>query len=401
MPRAAVCLLLALLFAAPVAGEPTVVLLSLDGVRYDYPERGALPAFQRMQREGARAERLVPVFPSSTFPNHVSLATGTHADRHGIVGNRFLDPDRGFFDYSNDAGFLQAEPLWVAAERQGVPAAVFFWVGSETDWQGQGARYRKAPFDGGVPEAEKVDQILAWLDLPEGERPRLILSWWHGADGVGHDEGPDSPGILDQLKRQDAQLGRLLAGLDSRDAWVDTTLIVVSDHGMARVDEAVDPGAVLAAAGIGARVVSGSAYAHVHLSKPDQAPAAVAALTAVEGVSAYPADAVPEALRYRVSGRTGQVVALAEPPRIFRRGLEKTWMQLRSVVGAPVGAHGYDPAAHPEMGAVFLALGRGVRAGTALPAVRTVDVAATVTSLLGIEPPRDSEGAPIAGVGSD
>jgi predicted AlkP superfamily pyrophosphatase or phosphodiesterase len=176
-------ILLSLLSTSVGAGaDPLVILLSMDGVRHDYPDRGELPSLERMARDGVRAAALLPVFPSSTFANHVSLATGTHADRHGIVANRFVDPELGEFDYGNDASFIEAEPLWVAAERQGIKAACFFWVGSETDWQGVGASYRRAPFDSSIGEAEKVRQILEWFDKPAAQRPGLIVSWWHGAD---------------------------------------------------------------------------------------------------------------------------------------------------------------------------------------------------------------------------
>ena len=245
---AALGLLLLLFPGSGVAAEhgaaaeraPVVILLSFDGVRHDYLDRGGLPALERIARTGARAKSLTPVFPASTFPSHVALATGAHTDRHGIVGNRFHDPEKGDFDYSNDASFIEAEPIWAAAERQGVRSATFFWVGSETDWNGIGASYRRAPFDAGIGEAEKVDQILAWLDLPAEERPRLILSWWHGADAAGHRHGPDSKRTTAKLRGQDRQLARLLEGLDQRQAWSHTTLFVVSDHGMIGVTQGID-----------------------------------------------------------------------------------------------------------------------------------------------------------------
>ncbi len=103
MRRIALVALLATGLATSAGAAPTVILLSWDGVRHDYPDRGQLPALARMMREGARAEKLLPVFPSSTFPGHVSLATGTYPDRHGIVDNRFIDRQRGRFEMENDA----------------------------------------------------------------------------------------------------------------------------------------------------------------------------------------------------------------------------------------------------------------------------------------------------------
>jgi len=387
---------------AAVERDPVVILLSFDGVRHDYLDRGSLPALERIVRTGTRAKSLTPVFPSSTFPSHVALATGAHTDRHGIVGNRFHDPKKGDFDYSNDASFIEAEPIWATAERQGVRSAAFFWVGSETGWNGIGASYRRAPFDAGVGEAEKVDQILAWLDLPAEERPRLILSWWHGADTAGHRHGPDSKRTTAKLSGQDRQLARLLEGLDQRQLWSHTTLFVVSDHGMIGVTQGIDAMAPLEKARIRARVIPGAAYALVYLEDPSQREAAIAALSAVEGVRAYPAAAVPEQLRFRHPTRTGDLVALTDPPRTF----VKPWSQgagllrVSRLFGNAVGAHGYDPGAHPEMGAIFLAAGRGVGTAAVLPTVRAIDVAPTISHLLGIDPPAHAEGSPIPGIGS-
>jgi predicted AlkP superfamily pyrophosphatase or phosphodiesterase len=357
-----------------------VILISLDGVRHDYPGRAEFPNLARMQREGVRAERLIPPTPASTFPAHVTLATGAPVERHGIVANRFLDPARGEFDYSNDASWIEAEPLWIAAERQGVRAAVFFWVGSETDWRGRGASFRRVPFDTRVAERAKVEQILAWLDLPRAERPRLIMAWWHGADEAGHRHGPDAPEVEKSLRAQDLELGRLLRGLDQRAVWDRLTLVVVSDHGMAEVRESIDLRAALRGAGINSRAISSEGVAYLHLERPEQAQAAVELLQKLDGVRAEPGDA----------GRRGHVVAFTDPPRRFsarRRGLRGM------LAGEPRGAHGYR-GERPEMGAIFYALGRGARAGARLDPIRSLDVAPTAAALLGIEPPRDSIGQP-------
>ncbi len=394
-----VALALALLLAPPRAraAEPIVILLSLDGVRHDYPDRGEFPALARMAREGARAEGLVPVFPSLTFPNHVSLATGTYPDRHGIVANSFFDRKRGLFHYGGDASWIEAEPLWAAAERQGVRSAVYFWVGSETDWHGVGASFREAPFDEHVTESEKVRQILAWLDLPPAQRPRLVLSWWHGADAAGHRHGPASAEALQELAGQDRALATLQAGLDARRLWADATLLVVSDHGMTERREGVTLGPAIEAAGIRARVVPAATLAHVFLRDPAQAPQAVAALSKLPGVHACTADALPAAWRYRTATRTGDVVAWVDPPRTFGRPLSLGARVAAALSGTERGAHGYDPAL-PDMRGILLALGRGAPAGAKLGLVRAIDVAPTVARLLGIDPPRDSEGTAIAGL---
>jgi len=389
-----------------VHAGPTVILLSLDGVRFDYPERIRLPSFERMETEGMRVGRVRPVFPSNTFPNHVSLATGTYPDRHGIIDNRFWDRKKGLYDYGNAKGssWLEAEPLWAAAERQGVPAATFFWVGSEKPWRGQAARYVKAPFDPGVSESEKVDQILAWLSLPSDSRPGLIMSWWHGADAEGHRFGPDSSEVVDALVGQDAELARLFAGIDRRKAWGQVTVIVVSDHGMIAVSESVSLDKILEDAGIRARVYFGSSVAHVFLDDPGDLGRTRALLAADEGLQVYTGTDLPQDLRIGYPQRNGDLVAIVDPPRIFTQftALQRAYFELRRFwdAEAEVGMHGFDPG-RSEMGAIFFALGRGVPPGSREAEIRTIDVAPTVARLLGIDAPGQSEGNPIPGVGEN
>lgn len=377
---------------AAAGGGGHVILISMDGVGADLVAAVAPPGFSRLEREGARAERLQPPFPPLTFPSHVTLATGAPVDRHAIVANAFLDPERGLFRYQNDPSWQEAEPIWAAAERQGVRSAVFFWVGSEGPWRDAPAPGDAvAPFDSDVPESEKVDRILAWLDRPPEERPRLVLSWWHGADAAGHRHGPDAPAVREALLGQDAQLVRLLDGIEARGLWDDLTLLVVSDHGMAAASEPIDAGAVLSAAGIEARVLPSGGMASVHLEDEAQREAARAALEAVPGVRAYPPDALPERWRYGPPARVGDLVAVTEPPRAFVDG---TLASVATRVGYSGGAHGYDPA-RADMAAILYAKGRGVLPGARLGTVAATDVAPTVARLLGIDPPRQSEGRPI------
>ena len=379
--------------ASAARDAPLVVWLSLDGVRHDYPDRGLFPALARMERDGVRAQRFIPVFPTSTFPNHVSMATCSRVDRHGIVGNQFVDTELGVFNYGNDSRFINTEPIWSSAERQGVRSASFFWVGSETPWRGVGATYRRSPFDSGIGEAEKVDQILAWIDLPEDERPGLVLSWWHGTDRVGHLKGPDDPEIAVQLASQDAELGRLFAGLDARNAWPFTTVVVSSDHGMTSGRIEINIASVFSDEGIESRYDSDGAVAYVTLSDRSELDRAKAALELVAGHVVYRSDALPEDLHITSPGRNGDLVLVAEAPHYYSRaGTLNKWLgRLAHAFGGDRGTHGYAPD-QPDMAGILYMLGRGVEQGSTLDAVSNLDIAPTVSRLLGIDPPADCEG---------
>ena len=376
----------------------TVVLVSMDGVRHDFLDDGPLPAFERMQREGARAERLIPVYPSNTFPGHVSIATGTWPDVHGVIDNAFEDAARGTYRYEADADWIKAEPLWAAAQRQGLTAATYFWVGSETDWNGISARHRKTPFDPDRGDAKKADQMLDWLRLPKTARPQLIMSYWAGVDSVAHRNGPAHAAVAEQLRLQDAVLGQLLAGIDAMDLWSTLTLLVVSDHGMTATGELIDAGAALADAGIKARVLGG-ALANVYLEDARDAEAATAALAGLDDLQVHRRNDIPAAWRLRHEGRTGDLILTTIPPFVLTLPTNPLCALMPSRCLSP-GGHGYPPE-HPDMGGILLALGRGVEAGARLPSAHQTDIAATVARLLSIKPPAQSEGTPIPGIGGN
>ena len=389
--------------AAPTdsTDPPLVVLLSMDGVRFDYPDLRVFPAFSRMQRDGVRASRLIAGWPSSTFPGHVTLATGTWADRHGIVDNSFYDRARKTaYAYSANADLIEAEPLWIAAERQGVKTATYFWVGSETSWHGQRQRYRIAPFDGSAPETRKVDQIIAWMNLPVGQRPGLIMSYWHGTDQLGHRKGPDHPDTAERLAEQDAQLARIFVAIDARRAWSRTTVIVVSDHGMTKVSAAFDLPAFLQAKRIEARVAGSGAISQVFLRDPRRADEVIKVLAGKDvpkGLHAWRRERLPAAMHLNHPARTGDVVVAVDAPLVL--GTVPWYARIGyAVMGAccgwSIGSHGYDPNSK-DMGAIFFAIGRGVPKGRRIAAVQQIDVAPTVARLLGIAAPKDAVGVAV------
>lgn len=374
---------------APAQAAPTVILISMDGTRPADLDSTELPALARMAREGARADRLVPVFPANTFPNHVTLVTGVSPDRHGIVNNVFDDPERGRFDYDSDPTWIESEPLWSILADHGMKSAAYYWVGSEGPWRnGRGpAEWRH--FSSRTPESEKVDQILAWLDEPEKDRPRLVTVWFHGADGEAHRHGPGAPEVIESLREQDAQLGRLLQHLDALGRWSETTLIVVSDHGMTAIEHTVDLQGALDDAGVSGRVHGGGGFVTVTLDHAAKDLDAALAAARGLGLDAWARGQGPPGLETR-NPRFGDFVAMAplgtaiSPPGMLAR--------LRtSLVG---GGHGYRPD-DPAMAGIFLALGRGVGAGVDPGEVRALDVAPTVLSLLGLPVPEAMEGRPI------
>ena len=360
--------------------ESTVIVISMDGVSHEIKDNASLTAFKRMEQLGIKADHLIPVYQSTTYPAHVSLATGVYPDRHGILHNSFIDTQKGFFNYDADANWIETPPIWVLAEQQGITTAVFFWVGSETDWHGIGASYRKAPFDPNITEEEKIDQILQWLDMDDDQRPRLIMSYWDGTDDLGHIDGPESPRVSQQLLRQNNLLQNLITAIDVREAWDYVTLIVVSDHGMTEVTNYIDLNNLLRISGIEGNITSGPAVAHIFLAA-DNIEEARKFFSNQEHLKVYTKRYLPDAFHLYHPTRTGDLVITTEAPNMF------------SSFGQPKGMHGYKPGMS-DMWGIFYALGAAVVPKEIGP-IHQVDIAPTIAEILGIEMPKETQGQSI------
>lgn len=366
------------------AARPYVVLVSLDGFRSDYIERFAPPALAGLAARGARAENLIPVFPSKTFPNHYSIVTGLRAEHHGIVSNHFWDPARGArFTLADtnavrDGSWFRGEPLWVTAERQGMVAASYFWPGSEAAIAGVRPTFWKH-YDTRVPMGVRVDTALAWLRLPPARRPHLVTLYASDVDDSSHVHGPEATPTAASVLAVDREIGRLLAGLDALPFRDSVYVIVVSDHGMSRStpQQYVALETLVDTAGVRTADAGPSANLHV-AGGPARARLVRDSINRriVHGRAYLRAD-VPARLHYRADPRIGDVVVIMDEP--WQVGLGGRRPRQAG------GTHGWDPAS-PCMRGILVVAGPRVRRGATFQPVDNVDIYPFVAELLGLVP---------------
>jgi hypothetical protein len=371
----------------PEARLPTVVLISMDGTRPDDVTLEALPSLVELGKAGLRAAGLIPVDPSNTFPSHVSLATGVRPDEHRLVNNLFIDPIRGRFSRDAPHTWIESEPIWSIAERHGIPAASFHWVGSEGPWQGGPGPSQSKKFSSRTREKTKVTQILEWLDIEDpARRPRLITSWFHGADHAGHVSGPGASAVAKSLAPQNEQIERLVRELEKRNLFESTTLIFVSDHGMAKATKRLNLGRKLRRAGLRLSLLGIGGFAIGVFKDGRKTPADL--VRAVEiareaGAEAWVRTEAPEDWHV-ADPRFGDFVVRVPIGT--------------AIVGAltPIDAfHGYL-SSEPEMAGILIARGRGVGAGVRLGRVSSLAIAPTVLRLLDLPIPPQMKESPIA-----
>ena len=380
---AVLTLVLAAVRPARADEPPPLILISIDGFRADYLQRGLSPNLSALADGGVRAERMVPSFPSITFPNHYTLATGLYPDHHGIIANAFEDPTVSAAPFrmaSKEEGWWSgALPIWISAERQGIRTGEMFWPGSEVAFGGTRPSFW-LPYDKAMPETSRVDRLLGWLDLPPGERPRFLTLYFEAVDTAGHNFGPASPEVGKAIATVDAAIGRLADGLRTR--GIVANMVVVADHGMSEVPPdhivTLDRLTDLAAA----HVVFQGVVLGVDFAPSRAGAAARGSLLRPHGhLSCWDKAAVPARFHYGASARVPAVVCLAE-----RGWMVETSAQIDKYKTTPMrGEHGYDPD-DPEMGALFIASGPAFRRGLTIQPFPNVDVYPLVAQLLGVEP---------------
>jgi predicted AlkP superfamily pyrophosphatase or phosphodiesterase len=378
------------------------VLVSVDGLRADVVGSGAMPTLDAMAAHGVRARWMTPSYPSLTFPNHYTLVTGLRPDHHGIVNNTMRDPVLGAFslhdrDAVEDARWWGGEPAWVTLQKHGGHAATMFWPGSEAPIAGAYPEYW-LPFDGAMPPAARVDQVLAWLDLPPPRRPTFITLYFDQVDHAGHDRGPESAEVRAAQELVDAALARLRAGLQARGLLDRVDVVVVSDHGMAPVAEGqgefLDD--YLAAEGLPIEaldVVSrGTAVGVAPAPGSDAAAVEAALLGRHPHAGCWRKGELPARWHYGTHPRIPAIVCQADVGWILTT--REAWRRREH----ETGAHGFDPQL-PEMRAVFVADGPSFADGAVLPPFDNVDVYPLLMQLLGVPAqPNDGDASVFAPV---
>ena len=396
-------LLLAVVFVGACAGPvpksgpgpstDPVILISIDGFRADYLDRGLTPTLASLAASGVRADALKPSFPTLTFPNHYTLVTGLYPDHHGIVDNRMVDPASGkTFVYKDqqsiaDPSWWGGEPLWVSVEKQGRHAATMFWPGTDVAIDGVRPNHW-LHFDGRMSPDRRVDQLLTWFDLRGDLKPAFFTLYLEQVDHTGHDHGPDSPEVDAALREIDGALARLVTGLKQRGAFAHTNIVIVSDHGMtaSSADRLIYLDDVVNAAD--ANVVTYGILSGIN-PKPGHTDAVEHALLAThDHMSCWRKSEVPARLHYGTNPRIPALLCLADDGwLITSHGAAKKRRKFS------LGEHGYDND-DPMMRALFVAHGLAFKPGLRVPEFDNVDVYALLAHLLAIRPqPNDGDEA--------
>jgi predicted AlkP superfamily pyrophosphatase or phosphodiesterase len=362
--------------------KPYVILISADGFRYDYVQKHQATNLMRLSKQGVVATSMIPSFPSVTFPNHYTLATGLYPSHHGLVDNSFYDSGKKLvYSMSDRAKVKDKEwyggiPLWVLAERQEMVTASFYWVGTEAPVKNIFPTYSYA-FTEAIPLRRRLAIVKEWLELPEATRPHLITFYFPEVDHQGHMFGPDAEETRQAVQLIDKSVAELVAL--TRPLNLPLNFIFVSDHGMTRVDTVNTltlPAIVRDTAAC--KAVSSATTVHLYLKKKINLDSVIIKLkTEAKGYDSYLLKDTPKRWHYRPGddwfNRIGDIILVPHYPLVFKTG--------KGVVTP--GKHGFDPV-NPDMHSTFLAWGPQFKNGMTIPSFENVNVYPLVAKILGL-----------------
>ncbi len=378
--------LCSLIFLFTEGQDNYVILVSMDGFRWDYADKVPTPNLDYIEGHGVKAQGLVPCFPSKTFPNHYSIATGLYPDEHGIVNNSFYDPwmDEEYAIRNREAvtnpDFYGGEPIWVTAEKQDVTTASFFWVGSEAPIQGICPTYWKQ-YSKQIPFSDRIDTVIYWLSLPEKERPHFITLYFEEPDAIAHTYGPESRQIDSTILVMDSLMGVLIHKLQQLTHYPLINLIILSDHGMGSISEKkvifltdyLQEGWV--------ENYYGSNPNYNISTSEDCLDLAYQALRKVDHITTWKARKMPKYLHYGQNPRCGDLVVVADS------GWSVRWDKRGHYDYG--GTHGYVPE-NRDMHAIFYAMGPSFKSGYSQPIFSNLDIYPLIAHILDLKPAKTS-----------
>ncbi|XP_078587029.1 venom phosphodiesterase 2-like isoform X1 [Branchiostoma floridae x Branchiostoma japonicum] len=370
--------------------EPPVLLISLDGFKAEYLLRNITPTIGRMAMCGVHAPYMYSQYPTVTFSNHYTIVTGLYGESSGITENNMYDPVfNTSFCLGCDESFVPAwwggEPLWNTVKKQGKRSGTFFWPGSDVNVEGMYPDYYKR-YDGSIPYEERVNEILKWLDLPEGTRPSFLTLYFSNVDSTGHRYGPNSKEIRQSLEEIDCTMAQLMDGLAERDLLGCINIITVADHGMAdtscdrvvRLDELIDTS--------GMYIYSG-AVGRIRPLRPDIDntfdPIEVADNLTCKSphMTVYNKRDLPKRLHFANNRRIEDVVISVADKWLVARNAEDSYAS----TFCDGGTHGYDNE-YRSMHALFVAHGPAFKQNTISQPFQNIELYDLMADLVGVTP---------------
>ncbi|KAL3285000.1 hypothetical protein HHI36_019129 [Cryptolaemus montrouzieri] len=225
-------------FVYCLSDHPILIVVSYDAFRYNFFDTHHLPLTEQLRKHGTYADYLINVFPTKTFPNHHSIATGLYPEKHGVVGNSFWDQKQNkLINVSYELYHYNEEivPIWRYNEDMGRGrySASMMWPGAIYSYQNKNITYAQH-FNMSMDWYERIDKVISWIKNPD-KPANLIMVYFEEPDTHGHAFGPNSDVVENLLVKLDKITQYLEDQLQIHSLKSKVNVVHLSDHGLVPV----------------------------------------------------------------------------------------------------------------------------------------------------------------------
>lgn len=410
-----------------------LLVLSFDCLSsLDLPMLETLPHFQELLNKAAICRKVETVYPSVTYPCHASIVTGNLPNRHGVVTNTLLQPNRLSPDWYWHRRHIKGTTLYDEAKKAGLSTAALLWpvtakakidyhmpeIFANRPWHHQiavsfmnGSKRYQLEMNNkfghlrkGIAQPELDDFVTAsTVHTIQTKKPNLILVHLVDLDTQRHHHGFSSAEAHAAIHRHDRRLGEILSALKDSGMYEQTTIVALGDHSSLDHSKAVKLNVLLKDSGLiqlnGRGMVKdwqaycksndGSAYIYV---KDEQAKDKVRALLHSLAVNEDNGiEFVLEGAEAGLRGADEQAAFMVEARRGFYFTEHVDGEPIDVITAEDVAAgkythasHGYSPGKE-NYSTVFIATGKGIRPNVEIEHMRLVDEGPTFARLLGLD----------------
>ena len=362
------------------AKKPYVILISIDGFRHDYTENNKLKYLTKVKANGSYAKSLLPVFPSKTFPNHLSIITGLYPENHGIIANFFYNNNTYDFYAINDeksktnSSWYQGEPIWIDLEKYSIKTASYFWPGSDVFFSKKKPSYY-FPYKHNVSNKNRTQQIIDWLKLPQNKRPHFLSLYFSTVDSAGHHYGPNSKEVL----HASIEIDHLLKKMEDEivKLKIKPNIIIVSDHGMTEIKKKnIIYLSDYCTTNEISHIVGSGSYYNLYFKDKKRIKTIYNKLKKIKKLSIYHKDKLPIDLHINHKKHIGDLIISVKHPYYMQKD--------RTIKHFPKGEHGYNPKETEDMHGVFYAKGPNIKSNVHLDSFENIHIKAFILKIFGI-----------------
>ncbi|MEJ5263083.1 MAG: ectonucleotide pyrophosphatase/phosphodiesterase [Ignavibacterium sp.] len=371
---------------------PYTILISFDGFRWDYTSRGITPNFDYIEKNGVKALSLKPSFPSITFPNHISIATGMYPQNHGVIANTMYDPVTNKLYQLRDTSevrnpyWYKGEFIWETAKRQGVKTASYFWPGSEINLDYRRPDYYEK-YEHERDYVERINGVINWLKMPFSERPKFITLYYDLADSEGHRFGPNSPEVNAAISKLDSLIGILFTKLDEINLRDSVNIIIVSDHGMTEISNERYVNIEEIADNPNCKFINRGAVMNIFIKNKNEVDDVYLKLKKNEKhYRVYKPEDIPSYYHFNFNHLIGDLFVLAEPG--WSVGTNKDKDRMNDYKG---GNHGFDNS-FIEMHGIFYAIGPSFKKNYKTGTIENINIYPLLCKIMNIKPKQNIDG---------